>query len=163
MVRLTVHIRLALLLAVLLLASVALPYAAHAQESTDDLRSAIQSELASDPRTSGFSQTQLDAIVDVLVEEALKNSLTPGDITWRPQDADSFVVLNSPSDGAMTTSSVCDSAGLPCLFNEAFGLVGPDTTIPFVLGASSMGLIWIFAEMLHKRRMRVQSDTSTSM
>jgi hypothetical protein len=35
---------------------------------------------------------------------------------------------------------------------EAFGFVGPDTTIPFCLGAASMGLIWIIAEMLHRHK-----------
>jgi hypothetical protein len=36
--------------------------------------------------------------------------------------------------------------------DEAFGFIGPDTTIPFALGMASMGLIWIIAEMMHRRK-----------
>jgi hypothetical protein len=45
--------------------------------------------------------------------------------------------------------------------SEAFGFVGVDTTIPFTLGAASMGLVWILAEMIHRRRHPVIAPAHT--
>ena len=115
-------------------------------QGASDLRATIQNSLLSDPRTSGLSQSQIDAVVNVLLEEAQKNGLTSGDIEWRPQDTGSFIAIDETA-----VVSICGS-GLLCLFSEAFGFVGPDATIPFALGVASMGLAWIFAVMLHRRR-----------
>lgn len=143
---------LALFTGLLFACIVVAPTVSLAQEQ-DELRATILSAILSDPRTSGFSQEQLDAIVSVLTDEAKRGGLVLNDITWSPQDVDTLAAQDNLSYGM--TSSVCDSGGVLCLFSEAFGFVGPDTTIPFTLGASSMALIWIFAEMLHRRRMRV--------
>ena len=111
-----------------------------------DLRSEIRAELLSDPRTSGLSSAQIDAMVDLLAEEAQRQGMTVEDIHWRPQ------TFSSGQNGVAQENSCAASAFL-CMFNEAFGFAGNDPTIPFVLGAGSMGLVWIIAEKLHRRRM----------
>ncbi len=124
------------------------PHVAHAQQNASDLRATIQAELLSDPRTAVLTQVQLGAIVDILTKEASKQGITAQDIQWRPQTPESFAVGN----GVEGTADTCKTWAFLCVFNEAFGFTGPDATIPFILGAASMGLIWIFAEMLHRRR-----------
>ncbi len=142
----------ALLLAFLFVCVVVVPTISLAQEQ-DELRATIRSAILSDPRTSGFSSEQIQAIVEIITAEAQKDALTPGDITWHPQDADTLAAQDSIQSGVVSIE--CERSDVPCLFNDAFGLIGSDTTIPFTLGASSMALIWIFAEMIHRRRMRV--------
>ena len=160
MVRSIAHPRSAFLFAVLLTIAVALPYAVHAQESSSDVRAAIRSELANDPRTAGFSETQINAMVDILLAQAQKDGLSASDITWQPQQAETF----DTEEGTATNETVgpCDSAGVLCKFSEAFGFVGPLSIIPFILGATSMALIWIFAEMLHKHRMRMHPPVAAN-
>lgn len=134
------------------------PHTARAQQNASDLRATIQAELLSDPRTTGLTQVQLGAIVDILTKEASKQGITAQDIRWRPQTPESFTA----GDGAEGTAETCGTWAFLCVFNEAFGFTGPDATIPFILGAASMGLIWIFAEMLHRRR-HGWGSTSASM
>ena len=138
------------ILLALVCVAVFVPVLTHAQAQTDTLRATIRAELLSDPRTTGLSKTQLDAMVDLLTGEAQKQGITSHDITWRPQSANSFGGANSSSASA---SSAC--GGIPsilCMLSEAFGFTGSDVTIPFALGAASMGLVWILAEMIHRRR-----------
>lgn len=126
-----------------------MPMVLHAQTTTsNELSATIRAQLLSDPRTSTLSEAQLNAMVDLLSQEAQKQGLTAKDVVWRP---------NPPAIGDGTTSATpsslfsCDGS-FTCLVDEAFGFVGPDTSIPFLLGMSSMGLIWILAEMLHRHR-----------
>lgn len=116
-------------------------------QSDDELRTTIRAALAADPRTSGLSQAQVDALVELLASEAEKQGITSQDIEWRPQSNERFVA----TDSAAPQTSEC-AGGLLCTMTEAFGFVGADTTIPFTLGAASMGLVWILAEMLHRRK-----------
>ena len=136
-----------LLVAVVIALLMVSPRGAHAQQSTNDLRATIKSELLSDPRTLGLSQAEIDAMVNILAQEAQKNGMTVHDITWRPQIMQS-AGMNAGGDVAM---AFCAPSSILCKFNEAFGFVGPDTIIPFTLGSASMGLVWILAEMLHRR------------
>lgn len=119
------------------------PFLAHAQ--TGDLSATIRGQLMSDPRTATLSSAQIDAMVQLLAQEAQKRGLTASDITWKPQ-----TFAGAPTAPA-AQDSACTSA-LTCAFTEAFGFVGPDTAIPFILGATSMALIWILAEMMHRRK-----------
>lgn len=125
----------------------ALPFLAHAQNASSELRSTIRAELLSDPRTSSLSQAQIDALVELLAGEAEKQGITSEDIQWRPQSSERFVATES----AAPQASEC-AGGFLCTMTEAFGFIGADTTIPFTLGAASMGLVWILAEMIHRRR-----------
>lgn len=114
-----------------------------------DLRATIRAELLSDPRTSGLSAVQLNAMVDLLSQQAQKQGMSAHDITWRPQNNETF----GSGGGTPGTSNDCN--GIPsiaCILDEAFGFLGPDATIPFSLGMASMGLIWILAEMIHRHR-----------
>ncbi len=134
-----------LLILVPLFASV--PFFAHAQTPDNDLRTTIRAELLSDPRTSSLSEVQVDTLVDLLAQEAQKQGITSQDIQWRPQSTERFVATES----AAPEAPAC-MGGFLCIMSEAFGFVGADTTIPFTLGAASMGLVWILAEMIHRRR-----------
>ena len=137
-----------ILLIVLVSLFALLPLTIHAQAtSSSELSATIRAQLLSDPRSATLSQAQLDAMVDILSEEAQKQGLSAEDIMWHP---------NPPAGGWANTTDTsagmsCDGS-FTCIIDEAFGFVGPDTTIPFFLGMSSMGLIWILAEMLHRHR-----------
>jgi len=136
----------------------ALPQTTRAQANADSLRATIKAALLSDPRTSGLSPAQIDAMVGILAQEAQRQGMTAGDITWRPSPTPTFGANAGDSTGA----TACGSNSFLCRFNEAFGFAGNDPTIPFVLGASSMGLVWILAEMLHRRRHPQFSQSATT-
>ena len=140
--------------AFLLLLLMALPHNVYAQQNAGDLSSTIKAALLSDPRTSAVPQEEIDAIVGVLTQEAQREGVAVGDIGWRPQSAGEEFVAGDVGP------AVADTCGrsLLCRFNEAFGFVGPDPTIPFILGVASMGLVWIIAEMLHRRSRKVASQ-----
>lgn len=119
-----------------------LPLVSHAQ--TSDLQATIRAELLSDPRTSSMTSAQLDAMVNVLSQQAQKQGITATDITWRPQPP--------VPEGTQTASKASCDGNFTCIFDEAFGFVGPDSGIAFLLGMASMGLVWILAEMIHRRK-----------
>ena len=125
---------------------IALPHYVGAQESTSDLSATIRAEILSDPRTAGLSEAEIDAVVDLLTQEAQKQGITSQAIQWQPESTERFVA------GETAAPAPECAGGFLCAMSEAFGFVGADTTIPFTLGAASMGLIWILAEMIHRRR-----------
>ena len=126
-----------------------MPLVIHAQTSTSsELSSTIRAQLLSDPRSATLSEAQLSAMVDLLSQEAQKQGLSAQDIEWHPNPS---TLGGEGTDQASSPAPVCDGS-FTCLMDEAFGFVGPDTTIPFFLGMSSMGLIWILAEMLHRHK-----------
>ncbi len=135
------------LVAVAIVLLAVLPHGAYAQQGADNLRATIQTSLLSDPRTAGLSEAQIAAIVDVLTQEAQNKGMTAYDIMWRPYD-----MQNIAENAEGQVADVCDPSSILCTFNKAFGFAGSDTTIPIMLWITSMGLIWILAEMLHRRR-----------
>ncbi len=135
-----------LLLPLLTVLFVCAPFFAGAHAAESDLRATIRAELLSDPRTSSLSEAQIDALVNLLADEAEKQGITSEDIQWRPQSTERFVATGSAAPQAECAE------GLLCTMTEAFGFIGADTTIPFTLGAASMALVWLLAEMLHRRR-----------
>ncbi len=137
------------LVAVAIVLLAVLPQGAHAQQNAGDLRTAIQISLLGDPRTTGLSETQVGAIVEALTEEAQKKGMTANDIMWRPQNINT---QDTAADAEQAPADVCDPSSILCTFNKAFGFAGTDTTIPYILLITSIGLIWIFAEMLHRRK-----------
>ncbi|OGG49442.1 hypothetical protein A2763_03905 [Candidatus Kaiserbacteria bacterium RIFCSPHIGHO2_01_FULL_54_36] len=122
-----------------------LAHSAQAQETPAELSATIRAELMSDPRTAGLSEAQIEGLVNLLTQEAQKQGVTSRDIQWRPQQYG-----NAEDDVPMDYCGA--TPALLCAFSTAFGLAGTDPTIPFTLGAASMGLIWILAEMIHRRR-----------
>lgn len=152
----TLNLRNVLLLATLAVALL-IPTTIYGQEASADLRATIRAELLSDPRTSSLSQAQIDVLVDLLSEEAEKQGITSEDIQWRPESTERFVAIESAAPEAVECAG-----GFLCIMTEAFGFVGADTTIPFTLGAASMGLVWILAEMIHRRRHPIQVASSTT-
>jgi len=120
-----------------------LPALAHAQTPPSDLRATIRAELLSDPRSAALSQTQLNAMVELLAQQAQAQGITASDITWRPQTFSQNAAASAPPESC--------TGNFTCVMDEAFGFIGPDLVIPFSLGLGAMGLIWIIAEMLHRR------------
>jgi len=125
-----------------------LPLLAHAQAPASDLSATIRAELLKDPRTASLSSAELDAMVSILASEAQRQGVTASDITWNP--------------AADIVAEVVDACGdipkFSCIFGLAFGFIGPDPTIPYILGVTSMGLVWLLAEMIHRRRYPVQAQ-----
>ena len=140
--------RVLLPLFILLPLLVSVPFLVSAQNASSDLRATIRAELLSDPRTSSLSEAQIDALVGLLADEAEKQGITSQDIQWRPESSERFVATES---AAPQEAAEC-GGGFLCTMSEAFGFVGADTTIPFTLGAASMALVWLLAEMIHRRR-----------
>jgi len=140
--------RVLLPLFILLALLVSVPFFVSAQNASSDLRATIRAELLSDPRTSSLSEAQIDALVGLLADEAEKQGITSQDIQWRPESSERFVATES---AAPQEAAEC-GGGFLCTMSEAFGFVGADTTIPFTLGAASMALVWLLAEMMHRRR-----------
>ncbi len=114
-------------------------------------------QIMSDPRTSSLTQVQVDEMVAILTQAAQAQGLTANDIAAKPVDSSGFF-----SEEVRQAYDACE--GTPtffCVFDLAFGFLGPDSIIPFILGASSMGLIWILAEMIHRRRYPYTSAIAT--
>ena len=130
----------------------AAPFAALAQ--SDDLRTTIRGMLLSDPRSDGLSGPEISAVVEILAQEATTRGITSQDIQWRPQDSTQVFGANE------AVAPFSCGGSLLCIMTEAFGFIGVDTTIPFTLGAASMGLVWILAEMLHRHRHPVQRSVT---
>ena len=143
---------------ILLALLVSVPFFVSAQNASSDLRATIRAELLSDPRTSSLSEAQIDALVGLLADEAEKQGITSQDIQWRPESSERFVATES---AAPQEAAEC-GGGFLCTMSEAFGFVGADTTIPFTLGAASMALVWLLAEMMHRRRHPYVSAAASS-
>lgn len=124
----------------------AVPLFAHAQAAGTTLRDAIRAELLSDPRSAGLSQAQLDAMTDILTGEAQRQGITAADLAYHPRPFGEGVAVGE------TTDACAGAPVISCVFDLAFGFVGPDPLIPYILGAASMALIWLLAEMLHRDR-----------
>ncbi|MCR4325822.1 MAG: type II secretion system protein M [Patescibacteria group bacterium] len=123
-----------------------LPLAVSAQTAQDQLRATIRAEILSDPRTSTLTSAQLGAMVELLAQSAEREGITASEITYRPQS-----LQNIPTSPEF--ADICgDTPAALCVFSRAFGFLGPAYVIPFTLGAASMGLVWILAEMIHRRR-----------
>lgn len=123
-----------------------LPLLSRAQSAPpSELRAAIKAQLMSDPRTSSLSAAQIDAMVGILAQEAQSRGMSANDVAWHPNQ----------NAVPMNTFAPDFCGAIPeflCVFGKAFGLLGPDAIIAYILGASSMGLIWVLAEMLHRHR-----------
>lgn len=135
------HQSAALLLALFLSVAV-LPLFVHAQA---DLQTSVRNALLRDPRTASLSASQVDAMVQVLVDEAASRGITSYDIDWQPRRETTFVA----------TEPVVACGGIPaplCALNTAFGFDGSDPTIAIGLGITSGILLVIIGLMLWRTR-----------
>ena len=129
----------------------ALPMLVHAQAS-DELKATIRSEIMSDPRSAALSEVEIDQMVELLSDAAAKQGITASQIIWRPTDTDgeTFGTTALPEQQPV---DFCEGTPLLlCTFDMAFGFLGPDTIIAYLLGLASMGLIGVLASMLHLRK-----------
>lgn len=139
------HAAVTFAVAALFVLALAVPLYTQAQSS--DLRTTIRAALLSDPRTSGLSATQIDAMVEVLAEEAKKRGISSEDIQWRPVSEQTF----SDTSG----EEVRSCGNIPsflCALNTAFGFNGSDPTIAIGLGVTSALLLLIIGLMLERSR-----------
>ena len=51
--------------------------------------------------------------------------------------------------------AACDSWPPLCTFYAAFGFDDQNSLAPIMLGVASLGMVWIFAEVLHMRSRRM--------
>lgn len=140
--------------------ALALPLLAHAQTGDTDLSATIRAQLLSDPRTSSITPEQLDAMVQLLTEEAQKQGVTVEDIYREP-----IVPTANFATAENSTQELGTCEGIPtwsCAFSSAFGFIGPNPIIAFTLGATSMALIWIIAEMMHRRERQMSAPPPAS-
>lgn len=121
-----------------------------AQTQEDALRATIRAAILSDSRSFSMTEAEIDAMVIALARQAESVGMTAEDIVWRPTE-----------EGATQAAPVaCD--GFLCSLNNAFGFDGSDYTIPIMLGASALMLIFIIAGLLeyrhlHHKKMREQA------
>jgi len=134
-------------LACTVIALALVPLSTGAQTAAQDsLRATIKAEIMADPRSSGMSQAQINAMVDSLAVEAQKQGITAQDLTApRPQ------VAQQQEAAAPPVTQAC-GAGFFCTIDEAFGFLGSDSTIPvvfFIICALFVLIFSIMREMGH--------------
>lgn len=140
--------------ALVLLALFTVPFVVHGQEN--DLQTSIRAALLSDPRTAALSSAEIDAMVDILTEEAEKQGMTSRDIEWRPDTQSTFTT---------TSDASASCGGIPsflCALNTAFGFDGSDPTIAIGLGITSAILIVLLGLMLERSRRAARAITPPS-
>lgn len=116
---------------------------AFAQEGDPALRETIRSAILSDPRSASMTPTEVDAMVAALTRQAESVGMTAEDIVWRP--------VEEQSGSAQGNAQGTPCEGFLCSLNNAFGFDGSDYTIPVMLGASALMLIFIIAAILEYR------------
>ncbi|MBI2612255.1 hypothetical protein HYW59_00350 [Candidatus Kaiserbacteria bacterium] len=114
---------------------------AFAQDSTD-LQATIRAAILSDPRSSGMTEEEIDAMVAALASEAEMQGVTSQDIMWRPQDPASFDEVGSGS------GETCGYSAFLCALNDAFGFSGSPLIIPLLLGVCSALLLFVLGSIL---------------
>lgn len=160
----TSRLRLATTLLSITLAALfcALPLFVHAQSAPSDaqLQTTIRQAILSDPRTSGLSAAQIDAMVSVLTAEAQKQGITSHDIQWRPETQQATF-----SDTGTNAAQSCQNIpGFLCALNTAFGFDGSDPTIAIGLGLTSAVMILVIMLMFEmKRRTGVVASSAPNL
>ncbi len=133
-----------ILVAVLLALSFAFmalaPSISLAQE--DELHASIRAALMADPRTANMSEAELNAMVEIIAQQAQEQGITSQDINGEGEPT-----MGAPLSTAMP---MCEMPAFMCELNEAFGFDGSDLKIPIGLGVSSAWLLFIIGMMIHK-------------
>jgi len=112
----------------------------------DDLTATVRGAILSDPRSETMSQTEVDAMVNALVEEARVKGVTAEDIVWWPEEE------GLPGSAIEETDTCGRLPVFLCALNEAFGFSSDDLTMPLALFASSMVLLLVLSLMIKTHR-----------
>jgi len=145
-----------IIIAVALCCAFSMPFFVSAQTAPDNLRATIRAQIMSDPRTTGLSEVQIDAMVNILARAAQQRGVTANDLfgsrsnNRRPRSRRLPII-------AARHRAFCARSISP------LGLAGTDPTIPFTLGAASMALVWIVASKLHDHRMKMLASQASSV
>jgi len=127
---------------VLLSLLLALPVLTHAQ---GDLQATVRAAIASDPRTAGLSEAQIEAMVAALSQQAQAEGVTPQDIEWRPS-GEVFAAAGG--------SEFC--APYPeylCVMSASYGFFGPDYLLPLWFLVLSLLFLLVNAVRRHHHRL----------
>ena len=110
----------------------------HAQTAgVDELRATIKAGIMADPRSQGLSQEQVQAMVNALSAEAIRQGITAQQLTERPVVPDATAVANE----CLGTPSYL------CSINKALGFAGKDHTIPVALFIVAALFVLVFSLM----------------
>ena len=115
-------------------------------QSNDELKATIRAALLADPRSASLSESEMDAMVSALADEAQVQGVTASDIAWRPQSSD--------ASGSRDPSACGNPDGFLCALSTAFGFAGPDSIIAAGLGVLAATLLFVVGSLIeiHRRR-----------
>ena len=105
-----------------------------------EMHDAIKSQVLHDSRTNNLTPPQLETMVNLLTQQALKQGLTASQVVWRP----GFVPATSTPP-----QNICDR-GVMCAFDDA----GISTTIVLGIGGITLALIVILLVYMLRRLFR---------
>ncbi|MBI4094115.1 hypothetical protein HY417_04075 [Candidatus Kaiserbacteria bacterium] len=111
-------------------------------QSGAELEATIRAAVLSDPRSAEMTEADVDAIVSVLVTEAIEHDVSAEDITWRPE-------VPAPwSETADQPGAACSYGALLCALNDAFGFSDSFLLIPLLLAITSAILLFVIGSIL---------------
>lgn len=130
----------------------------HAEMTQDQMHATIMAALLSDPRTSSVPPAQLQALVNVLAEEASTQGLNAQDIKWQ-----TAAVAASFGDAREQKQAQCMGIfpGL-CPFSDAFGFTGNDAAVPLILFGTSGLLLFLLYEIIRHHRKKLDAEKMIS-
>lgn len=137
---------------------VMVPLVVSAQDAQEELRSAIQASVLSDPRAQTIPPEQLKELVDALAAQAQEQNMTAADILWRPQQTG---LVADTSVKPVQADCTQGWQGYLCQFNKAFGFVGGNYEVPLFLLVISGLLIAVVWELIvhHRKKLAKQAAT----
>jgi hypothetical protein len=132
----------------------AAPIVAFAQSEQHDLRIAIEGSIFADPRVAGIPPSELQGLVDALVQQAQVQNMSVSDILWQPGIAEAATIGGTD---AVAANAECAAGyeGYLCQFNRVFGFEGGNYEMPIILLVTSGLLAVIIWEIRahHKKNM----------
>jgi hypothetical protein len=133
------------MLPIALLFAFPLVAAAQSAQPSDEMKSAVMTQILRDPRAAQIPPEQLQALVNALAQKAEAQKVPAIDVMWQPATYTGEPV--APQDALMPGD--CDYGFMStCSISEALGFAGDDAlVIPLVLLAGSGLLILLIVRM----------------
>lgn len=125
-----------------------------AETNQDEMHATIMAALLSDPRTSTVSPSDLQALVNILAEQATAQGLNAQDVKW--QVAAAAATFGDEGTGQSGTCTGIFPA--LCPFSDAFGFTGGDIAIPLILFGSTGLLLFILYEVIKHHRKKLDGE-----
>lgn len=128
-----------------LLILVALPLAVYAQSApaSDEMKTAVLTQLLHDPRTAQMPPAQLQQLVDALAQQAAAQNITPDDLRFQPSGFGEVPVTSAPR-----ATVLCDGNFFGgCTVSNALGFIGDNPTLPLYFLVTSGLLVLLIVRM----------------